>query len=247
MKNVVSALRRTRRAVKLQGARYETDAARPWQACGGGDPRGGVFAAAPARGHSAPRSRIRKFAGVQIGLNVPYNFGGRDMNADELLDRFVKLNVNAVEMRSQPVESFLGSPAANGQKVDAEVMRQVARDGFDGSRRRISKEVRRRRRADRNREIRRHLQHGGRGSGLLLQPRAHARRTRHLVRDRRQAHAAHRAVRRQAQADGRAITATRRPRPAHWEAAFTQARLQRRESRSSATSSQATTHRRCRF
>ena len=65
-----------------------------------------------------------KVAGVQIGLNVPYNFGGRDMNPDELLDRIVKLNVNAVEMRSQPVENFLGSPAANGQKVEADVMRK---------------------------------------------------------------------------------------------------------------------------
>jgi Xylose isomerase-like TIM barrel len=65
-----------------------------------------------------------KVAGVQIGLNVPYNFGGRDMEANELLDRIVKLNVNAVEMRSQPVESLLGSPAANGQKVEADVMRQ---------------------------------------------------------------------------------------------------------------------------
>jgi len=65
-----------------------------------------------------------KVAGVQIGLNVPYNFGSRDMNADELLDRILKLNVNAVEMRSQPVESFLGSPAANGEKVDADTMRK---------------------------------------------------------------------------------------------------------------------------
>jgi sugar phosphate isomerase/epimerase len=64
-----------------------------------------------------------KVGGVQIGLNVPYNFGGRDMDADELLDRILKLNVNAVEMRSQPVERFLGSPAANGQKVEAEAMR----------------------------------------------------------------------------------------------------------------------------
>jgi sugar phosphate isomerase/epimerase len=64
-----------------------------------------------------------KFAGVQVGMNVPYNFGGRDMPADELLDRLMTLNVNAVEMRSQPVESFLGSPAANGQKADPEALR----------------------------------------------------------------------------------------------------------------------------
>jgi sugar phosphate isomerase/epimerase len=65
-----------------------------------------------------------KFAGVQIGLNVPYNFGGRDMHPDEMLDRILKLNVSAVEMRSQPVENFLGSPAANGTKVEADVMRK---------------------------------------------------------------------------------------------------------------------------
>jgi len=75
-----------------------------------------AWAQKPAR----PNSKV---AGVQIGLNVPYNFGGRDMNADELLDRILKLDVNAVEMRSQPVESFLGSPAADGRKADADAMR----------------------------------------------------------------------------------------------------------------------------
>ena len=74
-----------------------------------------------AQGATKPDSKV---AGVQIGLNVPYNFGGRDMNPDELLDRIVKLNVSAVEMRSQPVENFLGSPAANGKKVEPEVMRK---------------------------------------------------------------------------------------------------------------------------
>lgn len=74
-----------------------------------------------AQAAATPNSKV---AGVQIGLNVPYNFGSRDMNADELLDRILKLNVNAVEMRSQPVESFLGSPAANGKKVAAEEMRK---------------------------------------------------------------------------------------------------------------------------
>ena len=64
-----------------------------------------------------------KFAGVQVGMNVPYNFGGRDMPADEVLTRLLTLNVNAVELRSQPVESFLGSPAANGQKADPEAVR----------------------------------------------------------------------------------------------------------------------------
>ena len=57
------------------------------------------------------------FAGVQIGMNVPYNFGGRDMDPDELLQRCVRLNVSALELRSQPVETFLGSPAAGGKKA----------------------------------------------------------------------------------------------------------------------------------
>ena len=82
----------------------------------------GLLSAPPAWAQRAAKPNS-KFAGVQIGLNVPDNFGGRDMNADELLDRCLKLNVNAVEMRSQPVESFLGSPAANGAKATAEEMR----------------------------------------------------------------------------------------------------------------------------
>jgi len=65
-----------------------------------------------------------KVAGVQIGLNVPYNFGGRDMNWQGVLDRSVQLNVNALELRSQPVEGFLGSPASNGQKATPEEMRK---------------------------------------------------------------------------------------------------------------------------
>ena len=84
-------------------------------------PKPELFNALRAQGGARPNS---KFAGVQIGMNVPYNFGGRDMNPDELLERILKLNVNAVEMRSQPVENFLGSPGANGQKVEAEVMRK---------------------------------------------------------------------------------------------------------------------------
>ena len=52
-----------------------------------------------------------KFAGVQIGLNVPYSFGSNALSGDETLERCVQLGVSAVELRSQPVESFLGVPA----------------------------------------------------------------------------------------------------------------------------------------
>src|SRR5689334_10968113 len=53
-----------------------------------------------------------KVAGVQIGLNVPYNFGTRTMDGDEVLRRCVDLGVSAVELRSQPVDAFAGSPAS---------------------------------------------------------------------------------------------------------------------------------------
>jgi sugar phosphate isomerase/epimerase len=65
-----------------------------------------------------------KFAGVQVGMNVPYNFGGREMDPDEVLSRCLKLNVSALELRSQPVEAFLGSPGANGRKATPEEMRK---------------------------------------------------------------------------------------------------------------------------
>jgi len=55
-----------------------------------------------------PNSR---WAGVQVGLNVPYNFGGsRVMPADEVLSRCLQLGASAVELRSQPVEAALGAP-----------------------------------------------------------------------------------------------------------------------------------------
>src|SRR3954447_25537685 len=54
-----------------------------------------------------------KWAGVQVGMNVPYNFGtGNFTSGDELLQRCVDLGCSAVELRAQPVELFLGSPAA---------------------------------------------------------------------------------------------------------------------------------------
>jgi sugar phosphate isomerase/epimerase len=75
-----------------------------------------------------------KFAGVQIGMNVPYNFASgalaRTMNADEALDKTLQLGVNAVEMRSQPIELAMGVPAAavaggrgDAGKVAAEQLR----------------------------------------------------------------------------------------------------------------------------
>jgi sugar phosphate isomerase/epimerase len=53
-----------------------------------------------------------KWEGVQVGMNVPYNFGNNMMSPDETLDRCLQLGVSAVELRSQPVEQFLGVPVA---------------------------------------------------------------------------------------------------------------------------------------
>lgn len=52
-----------------------------------------------------------KVRGVQIGLNVPYSIGGRNMEADLLLKNCLELNVSGLELRAQPVESFMGAPA----------------------------------------------------------------------------------------------------------------------------------------
>lgn len=49
-----------------------------------------------------------KVAGVQLGLNVPYSFGDAAMSGDEILKRCVQLGLSAVELRTQPVEAFLG-------------------------------------------------------------------------------------------------------------------------------------------
>jgi sugar phosphate isomerase/epimerase len=56
-----------------------------------------------------PNSKVN---GVQIGLNVPYSFGGRNMEADLLLKNCVDMGVSAVELRTQPVETFMGAAAA---------------------------------------------------------------------------------------------------------------------------------------
>jgi hypothetical protein len=62
-----------------------------------------------------------KWAGVQVGMNVPYNFGtGNSTSGDEILEKCVRLGISAVELRGQPVEMFLGLPAAQ-RAVTAEV------------------------------------------------------------------------------------------------------------------------------
>lgn len=63
----------------------------------------------------APGKPNSKFAGVQVGINVPYSFGNPAMSGDEILKNCVELGLSGVELRTQPVEAFLGAPANAGQ------------------------------------------------------------------------------------------------------------------------------------
>ena len=64
----------------------------------------------PSRLAAADAKPNSKVAGVQIGLNVPYSFGGTSMKEDEILAKCVQLGLSGVELRTQPVEAFLGLP-----------------------------------------------------------------------------------------------------------------------------------------
>jgi sugar phosphate isomerase/epimerase len=46
-----------------------------------------------------------------VGINAPYSYGNNNMGADETLNNTLQLGLSAVELRTQPVESFLGAPA----------------------------------------------------------------------------------------------------------------------------------------
>ena len=45
-----------------------------------------------------------------IGINAPYSFGNNNMSGDEVLKKCVQLGLSGVELRTQPVELFLGVP-----------------------------------------------------------------------------------------------------------------------------------------
>lgn len=66
----------------------------------------GLFAwTRPLSAATRPDSKV---SGVQIGMNVPYNFGKEVTTGDEVLRSCVELGISAVELRTQPVELFLG-------------------------------------------------------------------------------------------------------------------------------------------
>ncbi len=66
-----------------------------------------ALAALPAGLLAKPNS---KFGGVQVGINVPYSFHGLPGSADDIQKYVIDLGLSAVELRSQPVEEFLGCP-----------------------------------------------------------------------------------------------------------------------------------------
>ncbi len=59
----------------------------------------------------APGKPNSKVAGVQLGLNVPYSFASGSMSGDDILKNCLELGLSGVELRTQPVEAFLGVPA----------------------------------------------------------------------------------------------------------------------------------------
>jgi sugar phosphate isomerase/epimerase len=66
-----------------------------------------------------------KYAGVQIGLNVPYSFANGTMSGDDILKNCVQLGLSGVELRTQPVEAFLGIPAFDPVKTKEENAAQL--------------------------------------------------------------------------------------------------------------------------
>jgi len=70
-------------------------------------PAAHVLGPAALVGQSKPNSRVR---GVMIGMNVPYNFGGRSAPIDEIIQKCTQLGVSGLELRTQPVEAALGLP-----------------------------------------------------------------------------------------------------------------------------------------
>ena len=69
---------------------------------------------APSKPPGKPNSRVK---GVQLGLNVPYSFHDAKMSGDDILKNCLQLGLSAVELRTQPVEAFLGAPAANAMPL----------------------------------------------------------------------------------------------------------------------------------
>ena len=76
-----------------------------------------LSAANPLRAGDAPGRPNSKVAGVQIGLNVPYSFANPLMSGDDIIKNCIALGVSGLELRTQPVEAFLGRPEFDATKT----------------------------------------------------------------------------------------------------------------------------------
>lgn len=74
----------------------------------------GALSARSSFGAAKPNS---KFGGVQVGANVPYIFRGMPGGADDILKYCLDptIGLNALELRSRPVEDSLGAPPPPGR------------------------------------------------------------------------------------------------------------------------------------
>jgi sugar phosphate isomerase/epimerase len=62
-------------------------------------------------GQSNPAKPNSTWAGVTVGMNVPYSFGTRTaMSAEDVLEKCVEIGLSSVELRAQPIEKSLGLP-----------------------------------------------------------------------------------------------------------------------------------------
>ena len=113
------------------------------------------------------------FGGVQVGINAPYSFHNIPGGAEDILGYMNRLNLSAAELRLQPVEAYLNAPVVppaprgNAPPLTPETGSGTRRPLSRLSRKwRLSRpmsdfknfpqEVRRRRRAHPDREVRRH-------------------------------------------------------------------------------------------
>jgi hypothetical protein len=68
-----------------------------------------------------------KFGGVQVGINAPYSFRGMSGKAEDIVKYMQQLGLNGVELRSQPVEGWMGAPVVANAGRGATPEQQAAR------------------------------------------------------------------------------------------------------------------------
>ncbi len=76
------------------------------------------------------------FGGVHIGINAPYSFRREANSAEEVLAALLKLGLSTVELRSQPVEAFLGAPEDGRTRLSRLRAAAAGAGGAAGARRR---------------------------------------------------------------------------------------------------------------